>query len=83
MKKVAPGAGCFFFVIFAIFCANDFSSLLRHFDRYVYEEAASGFGLYIDGIVLAIFCDQDRKSKGHACLIPEVPRPALFLLSIR
>jgi hypothetical protein len=29
-KEVAPGAGCFFFVIFAIFCADDFSSLLRH-----------------------------------------------------
>jgi hypothetical protein len=33
-----------FFVIFAI-CADDFSSLLRHFDGYAYEEVASGFGL--------------------------------------
>jgi hypothetical protein len=29
-EEVAPGAGYFFFVIFAIFCADDFSSLLRH-----------------------------------------------------
>jgi hypothetical protein len=29
-EEVAPGAGCFFFVTFAIFCVDDFSSLLRH-----------------------------------------------------
>jgi hypothetical protein len=32
------------FVTFVI-CANDFSSLLGHFDRYAYEEVASGFRL--------------------------------------
>jgi hypothetical protein len=32
-EEMALGAGGFFFVIFAIFCADDFSSLLRHCDR--------------------------------------------------
>jgi hypothetical protein len=29
-EEMAPGAGGFFFVNFAIFCADDFSSLFRH-----------------------------------------------------